>query len=277
MVRSVIVFVLVAWVGVFAFSQASLQIGDTAPGGGIIFGEEGGRYLEAAPNNVGWLEWDNAVSAARSFSGGGFHDWFLPNKDQLYLLFSSLFLRGQGDLPAAYYWSSTESSSTQARAMVFSNQFQGVFLKSNKCFARPIRYVDLPKQKAATTGETTRTDYKIGDTGPAGGIIFAVSDGGFLEVAPNDFLPKRTFQDAVGGAKNFRFGGFEDWRVPTKSELRQLWKTLKSAGIGNFSEANYWSSTPSSEGSAWTIFFATGEESSATKMTENLLRPVRGF
>ncbi|MDR1786869.1 MAG: leucine-rich repeat protein [Treponema sp.] len=123
----------------------------------------------------------------------------------------------------------------------------------------------------------------VGDTGPAGGILFYVDDTGFisggvtyyyLEAAPAD-LPG-TYQwggsyyscaagTAVGeGAVNtktltaaghghehpaaraceeYSYGGCDDWFLPSIDELNLMYTHLKQQGIGDFSNNQYWSSS----------------------------------
>ena len=181
-------------------------VGDTGPGGGIVFyvneaKQTGGRYLEAAP--TGWsgtagitpdpsLAWDvntcanlnisdanfnnvgsgsantNAITtactsvqapaawAAQNYRGGTMSNWYLPSKDELNQLCK--YARGQSTTVAnlsaacdnsgtllngftsnAYYWTSSQTSATQASVQFFE---LGSQFASNKGFAyyvRPIR------------------------------------------------------------------------------------------------------------------------------------------
>ena len=125
--------------------------------------------------------------------------------------------------------------------------------------------------------------YNIGDTGPAGGIIFYDKEnnsGGwrYLEAAPLEAefqAPRSTrstnvenLQAAIGsGRRNTQlitdayskaagewdtaaqkcaeltFGGFNDWFLPSKDELDQMYGNLKRRNLGDFKDDYYWSST----------------------------------
>ena len=127
--------------------------------------------------------------------------------------------------------------------------------------------------------------YAIGDTGPAGGIVFYITGGGLsgLEAAPADqdggsgapwgcytTLIAGADGTAVGtGAQNtadilagcseagtaasivdaYTLGGYDDWFLPSKDELNVLY--AQKAVVGGFANTNYWSSTEYSGGNGW--------------------------
>ena len=129
-----------------------------------------------------------------------------------------------------------------------------------------------------------RGSYEIGETGPAGGIVFYTSDGGLhgLEVAPEDqgvVAPWGCFGDEINGADgtaigtgqqntsdildecadaniaaelaaeyvwpNGQTGGF----LPSKDELNALY--AQKDVVGGFAIVSYWSSTQSDSSDAW--------------------------
>ncbi len=127
--------------------------------------------------------------------------------------------------------------------------------------------------------------YKIGDTGPAGGIIFydkgTFSDGWrYLEAAPASTEQKdiqwsvsgfntgargveagtgklntqnimdASYQVAVNApaaryCDRLEYGGYDDWYLPSKNELGLMYMNLKIDGLGGFGAGIYWSSTES--------------------------------
>jgi hypothetical protein len=132
--------------------------------------------------------------------------------------------------------------------------------------------------------------YRIGDTGPAGGIIFydkGNSTGGwrYLEAAPADIdrppfiaasetidssncrergvgwgkrntaaimaeAQKRGggFGWAAQAADAYTLNGFDDWFLPSKDELHYMYGNLHMAGLGDFRNEWYWSSTVHNDG-----------------------------
>lgn len=72
------------------------------PGGGTIFYIEGNKAIEIS-EILGSGTWYEAISACRSYHGGGYDDWHLPTIQELELRFDGNAL---GSYEA--YWSSTE-------------------------------------------------------------------------------------------------------------------------------------------------------------------------
>ena len=71
--------------------------------------------------------------------------------------------------------------------------------------------------------------------------------------------------------------GYSDWYLPSKSELNLMYLNLKSAGLGDFSSADYWSSTENSSTSAYYQSFSSGSASTAIKSNIKYVRAVRSF
>ena len=93
--------------------------------------------------------------------------------------------------------------------------------------------------------------YKVGDTGPAGGLVFYDkgddSDGWqYLEAAPPDFEFTANWNSANDMCKLLNINGITGWRLPTKDELNFMYLNLKQKGLGDFSNDMYWSSTEGS-------------------------------
>ena len=138
-----------------------------------------------------------------------------------------------------------------------------------------------PPPPGANTGKV----YKIGDPGPAGGLVFydkgTFSNGWrYLEAAPveTEFTAqwsannqnisgtatgvgtgKRNTQTIIERLRQLGetnraaqlcagldFGGYKDWFLPSKDELNLMYTNLKQKGLGGFSDKTYCSSSLSS-------------------------------
>ena len=155
--------------------------------------------------------------------------------------------------------------------------------------------------------------YKIGDKGPAGGIVFhdkgSVRDGWqYLEAAPSDqgvniqwYKNKnihiktdtvigagRANTDAIIAAqgtgsyaaalcRNLSLGGFSDWFLPSRDELNLMYTHLKKAGLGGFGGAWFWSSSQFTSRTAWGQDFSDGYQYDDGKYTKDSVRACRAF
>ena len=141
----------------------------------------------------------------------------------------------------------------------------------------------------------------IGDTGPAGGIIFYVVTSGFavqgyegasgsfegytayyLEAAPADESNSQwgahgTLIAGVTRCASKDLNGFTDWFLPSLGELNEMYKAKGQAGITTTS--NLWSSSQYSNNNAWyqSFFGSTGNQSSNVKNSIFTARAIRAF
>ena len=74
---------------------------------------------------------------------------------------------------------------------------------------------------------------------------------------------------------DLEFGGYNDWFLPSKDELNQLYRTR--GVVGGFAAAYYWSSSESSAYYAWVQLFSNGYQFNAYKNLESRVRSVRAF
>ena len=162
--------------------------------------------------------------------------------------------------------------------------------------------------------------YRIGDTGPAGGIIFydkGNNSGGwrYLEAAPveAEFQAPWTVrgteventQATIGSGKrntqliieklrqtsgewdtaaqqadDLVINNFDDWFLPSQTELDQMYGNLKRRNLGDFKNGWYWSSTDSIYGMAYAQNFQSGEIRNVSKRIDTSIqsryvRPIR--
>jgi hypothetical protein len=160
-------------------------------------------------------------------------------------------------------------------------------------------------QPTWTQGGCPVVVYEVGDTGPAGGIVFYVSNEGLngLEAAPADQGQARwgCFGTDISGANGTAVGTGEPntadiivgcdestaalvastygpgWYLPSRDELNILF-VLNEDGIGSGYEPTfYWSSSETSAGNAWYQSFDGGFQFASDKRVTARVRAVRAF
>jgi len=92
-------------------SGRNYAVGDTGPGGGIIFYVAGNEYKECS-EDLGQYSCNDAVTVATNHIGGGFTDWRLPDRGELNLINQNIKLKGLGGFISNYryfLWSSQVS------------------------------------------------------------------------------------------------------------------------------------------------------------------------
>ncbi len=152
--------------------------------------------------------------------------------------------------------------------------------------------------------------YSIGETGPAGGKVFYVTDNGLhgLEAAPVDhplgvnwgcgggiFVPNAQDTSLGAGASNtaaivtacyqyldtpakiandYVLNGYSDWYLPSFGELQILYSQRDI--LGGFADSKYWSSTIS--GSGMYVYFGNASNPDWVDLTGiHQVRPIRTF
>ena len=88
--------------------------------------------------------------------------------------------------------------------------------------------------------------------------------------------PAATFPNSAAAvARAYRGGGKDDWYLPSKSELNQLY--INRSAVGGFASGVYWSSTEIIAVDAWGQNFGYGSQGGSVKTNEWRVRPVRAF
>lgn len=167
--------------------------------------------------------------------------------------------------------------------------------------------------RTTTSQVTTTTAYKIGDTGPAGGIIFYdkgnTRDGWrYLEAAPANtektalsyydysLYRSRKAGDGKDNTKNFmeiferkgggintapwlcndlNINGYNDWYLPSLDELLYMYNNLYSKGVGGLKNNRYWSSTR--YGTSFIDFSDGAEKEAVSADYKYQVRAIRRF
>ncbi len=79
----------------------------------------------------------NASAVCKSYSGGGFTDWYLPSRDELNKLYINRI--AIGGFASAYYWSSSENYYSNAWYQYFASGAQNYNDKANTHYVRAVR------------------------------------------------------------------------------------------------------------------------------------------
>jgi hypothetical protein len=158
-----------------------------------------------------------------------------------------------------------------------------------------------------------KPEYVVGDTGPAGGIVFyenpdyALHGWRYLEAWAHDEpgplyqwkaneTPSpgtltiigsgysNTYTALQGGdhlaaeaARNAGHGGHEDWFLPSKDELNLMYQNLYKMGAGDLKHGPYWSSTQYYAYYAWAQDFSDGKQDFDFMYSSYRVRLVRAF
>ena len=116
----------------------------------------------------------------------------------------------------------------------------------------------------------------IGDRGPGGGFIFYAENGVYMEVS--QVLGSYNWDQAIEVAKNYKGGGFTDWRLPSRNELEMIYQNLRRrknmTGLG---DDIHWSSSQFSPSNAWYQRFSNGSQYNGSKGTTFSVRAIRQF
>ena len=147
--------------------------------------------------------------------------------------------------------------------------------------------------------------FAIGDAGPAGGIVFHVTDGGLhgLEAAAVDQVSTEwgCYGTTISGANGTAVGTGEqntadiiagcsettaasvasaygpDWYLPSKDELNLLYVQKVADIVGGFASGSYWSSSQYGSHHAWVQLFDGGNQEGTFKDFTYRVRAVRSF
>jgi hypothetical protein len=147
--------------------------------------------------------------------------------------------------------------------------------------------------------------YAEGDTGPAGGIVFYVTDGGLhgLEAAAVDQVSTQwgCYGTSISGANGTVVGTGEQntadiiefcnettaasvasaygpgWYLPSKDELNLLYAQKVDGVVGGFVSGHYWSSSQDSRHDAWLQYGDYGYQNYFGKDYALGVRAVRAF
>ena len=174
----------------------------------------------------------------------------------------------------------------------------------------------------ATKDDGSCVIINIGDTYQGGIVFYLDGNGGGIVSAPTDFdtvyfwgcsgseilgadgitigtgyqntidieAGCTTVGTAADICANLTLGGYNDWFLPSKDELNEMWKNLADSdgdgtntgpsdpnNLGNFANLVYWSSSETDNDEAWGQIFDLGTQDYGDKVTTVYVRAVRSF
>jgi hypothetical protein len=136
----------------------------------------------------------------------------------------------------------------------------------------------LKGETAAYQQSAATQTLKIGANYGGGKVACLDSTGKHGLIAAEADLPggdKYTWDAAKKACKELKENGYNDWYLPSKDELNQLY--LNRSAVGGFASGVYWSSTEDNAYIAWGQNFDDGSQNYGDKGIEWRVRPVRAF
>jgi hypothetical protein len=244
---------------------------------------------------------EDFIKALNDAHYGGYNDWRMPTiKELAYIVDHSIPYPGPTintayfpNTAASWYWSSTTHAGNTYYAwlMYFSYGSDRSLYKGYGNYARAVRGgqsgsfgnsviglfdslngEDFPEM--ASSGNYT-------DNGD--GTVTDVSTG--LMWQQDDSSESMNWEEALAYCDGLNLGGYTDWRLPNKKELRSLVDysrynpAINSTYFPNTNTASwYWSSTTSASGTslAWIMDFNGGYDSNDFRDDYSYARAVRG-
>ena len=110
--------------------------------GGYVIYEKNGHGLIASIQNLGKLDYNEAIKACDTLQVEGFSDWRLPTREEFELIHPKLNLKkvGGGSIfQSSWYWTSTEVDKQNAWTHNLQTGLQASYFKDFKCFVKAVR------------------------------------------------------------------------------------------------------------------------------------------
>lgn len=154
---------LLALVFSMVFSINAQEIGDLYEGGYIFQINEDGTGLVADLQDLGLMNWDDAMDTADVYTSQGYDDWYLPSKEELELIYNTIGTSSDdniGGFDYSWYWSSSEYSSNYAWFVSFGNGGYDSYDKTNAFNVRVIRSVTFDTEVSGCT-DSSANNYNV--------------------------------------------------------------------------------------------------------------------
>jgi hypothetical protein len=105
-----------------------------------------------------------------------------------------------------------------------------------------------------------------------------------LDIVDQECLTEFGGIPAAQAAKDAQINGFNDWYLPSRDELYQMYLKIGQGGldsnnnIGDFGSSEYWSSSESNFSNSWIVSFSVGLTESISKNSfSTKVRVIRSF
>lgn len=232
------------------------------------------------------LNWWEANEYAKNLNLGGYNDWTIPTKEELWVMYKIQEIYGF-KASDEFFWSSTLAPySFKNKDMVF---WEMLFLINDEEDPLKLGGVALPDRRVTDRinlrcvrvteeGKQERLQEKLAfasmflkDVGwtsaqelndnfiDCGDYIKFRKPIGTIRMIQKNLEKPMEWDKATAYAKSLNWGGYSDWRLPTKDESEIIYKIRYICGIHYpYNEVSFWSSETSDDGHAYRIFLHTG-------------------
>ena len=154
--------------------------------------------------------------------------------------------------------------------------------KSLNYFVIAVRDFDINEKKVSNKNiaekksrlDERKIQYKIGDIGPAGGIVFYTEINRAWECS--NYLGNRNWYNAKELCSEYRGGGYSNWYLPSYDELNCIYENLRNPGKIT-GRTWFWSSSAANSNHAWGQRFSDGYQCDIGKSGTYSVRAVRAF
>ncbi|MCJ7813821.1 MAG: DUF1566 domain-containing protein, partial [Candidatus Atribacteria bacterium] len=111
----------------------------------------------------------------------------------------------------------------------------------------------------------------------ADGIEIGTGQQNTLDIIGGDVLPDKAADECANYSVMNGGVTYDDWFLPSKNELNQMYMNLKANGVGGFDIHDYWSSSETDAWYAWSQGFYYGSQNYNSKFLPYRVRAVRAF
>jgi len=225
---------------------------------------------------------EDFIKALNDAHYGGYTDWRMPTiKELAYIVYLRIPYPGPTintsyfpNTASSWYWSSTTYAGYTNNAWIMdfkygggTNDFDGN--KSNYCFVRAVR--DGQSGLFDTLGSVDWLDMAFASsyTDNGDGTVTDVNTGLIWQ----QDVTSLNWEEALAYCEELNLGGYTDWRLPNKNELRSLVDysrynpAINTTYFPNTGASSYWSSTTNANEtySPWTVSFDYGSDGGGSK------------